>query len=267
MSRPTVIFATFLAPTLYKTYRHIVEYVEEATGIPTFLIRGESLDDFAYGSIDAGFICGLAYTHLSQQVPSPVELVAAPILKGERYQQSPLYFSDIVVRKDSPANALEDLYGCTWAYNEKTSHSGYNLVQYSLLEQGRSLEQFAQTIETGSHGQSLRLVLEGKADAAAIDSHMLDVILRNRPEIAAAVRIIGAFGPSTIPPVVVSTRLPRSLREKLREAFLTMHLDGPVAQRLDDGLIERFTDISDEQYHNIHAMYRKVQENVAGLLR
>lgn len=262
MSKPTVIFATFLAPTLYKTYQHIVEYVEEAIRIPTFLIRGESLDDFAYGSIDAGFICGLEYTHLSQQVPSPVELIAAPILKGERYRQSPRYFSDIVVRKNSPATVLEDLYGCTWAYNEKASHSGYNLVQYSLLEQGKSLEQFAQTIETGSHAQSLRLVLEGKADAAAIDSHMLDVILRNRPEVAEAVRIIGSFGPSTIPPVVASTRLPLPLREKIRDTFLTMHLDGSFAQRLDDGLIERFTAITDEHYHDIRTIHKKVQEKV-----
>ncbi|HEY7417886.1 MAG TPA: PhnD/SsuA/transferrin family substrate-binding protein [Ktedonobacteraceae bacterium] len=262
MSKPTVIFATFLAPALYKTYQHIVEYIEEALSIPTFLIPGESLDDFAYGSIDAGFICGLVYTRLSQQIPSPVELVAAPILKGERYQQSPLYFSDIVVRKDSPANMLADLYGCTWAYNEKASHSGYNLVQYSLLEQGKSLEQFAQTVETGSHAQSLRLILEGKADAAAIDSYMLDVILRNRPEIAEAVRIIGSFGPSTIPPVVASTRLPRPLRKKIRETFLTMHQDRLFAQRLDDGLIERFVPITDEHYHNIRTMHKKVQIEV-----
>ncbi len=265
MSRPTVIFATFLAPTLYKTYQNVVEYIEEVTGIPTFLLCSESLDDFAHGLIDAGFICGLAYVHLSRQIPLPVEVVAAPILKGDRYQQNPCYFSDIVVRQDSAIRRFEDLYGGTWAYNEKASHSGYNLIQYSLLEQNVSLEGFAQTIETGSHLQSLRPVLQGKADATAIDSHLLDVILRNRPEVAEAVRIIGSFGPSTIPPVVVSTSLPRELRREIQQALLTMHLNRFFSQRLDDGLIERFTHVTDEHYHDIRIMYSKVQENTSRL--
>src|SRR5436190_9495156 len=101
MSRQTLIFANFLAPALYKTYQSIIEYVERIIDIPTFLLNGESPDDFAEGFIDAGFICGLTYVHLARQAPSPVELVAAPILKGVRYQQRPWYFSDIVVRVDS----------------------------------------------------------------------------------------------------------------------------------------------------------------------
>jgi phosphonate transport system substrate-binding protein len=263
MSRQTLIFANFLAPELYETYQHIVEYVERTIEIPTFLLRGESPDDFVEGFIDAGFICGLTYVHLSRQVPSPVELIAAPILKGARYQQRPWYFSDIVVRNGSDIHTLADLRGRTWAYNEKVSHSGYNLVQYMLLEQEERLETFVKTVETGSHAQSLRLVVEGKVDAAAIDSHMLDMVLRNRPDVAQSVRVVASFGPSTIPPVVVSTRLPDAVKREIRQAFLTMHQDRVIAQQLDLGLIERFTSISDEHYQDIRAMLHKVQQNIA----
>jgi phosphonate transport system substrate-binding protein len=263
MSGQTLIFANFLAPALYKTYQYIVEYVERSIAIPTILLNGESPNDFAEGFIDAGFICGLTYVHLARQVPAPVELIAAPILKGTRYQQRPWYFSDIVVRADSDIRTLEDLRDRTWAYNEKPSHSGYNLVQYMLLEQGERLETFAKTIETGSHAQSLRMVVDGMVDAAAIDSHMLDMVLRNRPDVAQTVRIVDSFGPSTIPPVVVSTHVPDAVKSKLCEAFLTMHEDRVLAQQLDLGLIERFTPISDEHYHDIRAMYHKVQQSIA----
>lgn len=264
MSRQTLIFANFLAPALYKTYQSIVEYVERAIDIPTFLLHGESPNDFAEGFIDAGFICGLTYVQLAHQSPAPVELLAAPILKGTRYQQRPWYFSDIVVRADSAIRTLAELRGRTWAYNEKSSHSGYNLVQYMLLEQGERLETFAQTVETGSHAQSLRMVVEGQVDVAAVDSHMLDMVLRNRPDIARAVRILDSFGPSTIPPVVVSAQVPDAVKSRLREAFLTMHEDRILAQQLDLGLIERFAPISDAHYQDIRAMYQKVQQSIAG---
>ena len=68
--------------------------------------------------------------------PGELELLAAPVLDGPRYEQQPVYFSDVIVRADSPYHTLEDLAGETWAYNEESSHSGYNLVYASLLERG-----------------------------------------------------------------------------------------------------------------------------------
>ncbi len=171
MTAQTLIFANFLAPNLDKTYHHITEYIERCVGIPGILICGESFDDFSSGCIDGGFICGLAYVHLSRLHPCPVELIAAPLLLGERYQHAPRYFSDIVVRKEFMYTSLEDLRGCIWAYNEKASHSGYNLVYANLLERGlpAPTEYFKKMIKSGSHAQSIRLVMEGKADATAID--------------------------------------------------------------------------------------------------
>ncbi|MBO0781236.1 MAG: PhnD/SsuA/transferrin family substrate-binding protein, partial [Ktedonobacteraceae bacterium] len=179
----TIVFANFLAPALHKTYQYIMEYIRQRTGIPAFLVSGASEHDFLTGAIDGGFICGLAYTHLAQQQPNPVELAAAPILIGERYQHKPRYYSDVVVRQSSRFQNLDDLRGCTWTYNEVASHSGYTLVHSTLLERGypAPADYFGRSMESGSHAHSLRLVLDGLADAAAIDSHVLDVIASNSP--------------------------------------------------------------------------------------
>ncbi len=91
MKYQPLIFATFLSPVLYKTCLYITEYLEQLTGIPTFLLPGEDLEDFAAGAIDAGFISGLAYVHLASQQPVSIELAAIPVLQAQKthYQHTP----------------------------------------------------------------------------------------------------------------------------------------------------------------------------------
>ncbi len=93
-------------------------------------------------------------------------------------------------------------------------------------------------------------------------SHMLDFVFQNSPQIAAQLRTIGFFGPSTIPPFVVSTQLDADLKQKIKEALFVIHQDAFYAQRLHDGLIERFIPISDEDYNDIRAMYERVQADI-----
>ena len=77
----------------------------------TELVVGGSFDEFAEGQADVGFICGLPYVLLMRQEPPPVEVLAAPILEGERYGQRPIYFSDVIVRADSTLQTFADLRG------------------------------------------------------------------------------------------------------------------------------------------------------------
>jgi len=252
-------FATFLSPIMYSTYAHIARYVGERVGYQTLLTVGQSFDEFAENQVDVAFICGLPYVRMSSQDPCLVELLVAPVLMGERYLHKPVYFSDVIVRSDSPYTSFDDLGGCVWAYNERVSHSGCNLVCYSLLERGKSPDYFGKTVKSGSHMRSLEMVLEGEADATAIDSHLSD-ILRSRDEVLAGrLRVVDVLGPSSIPPVVVSRRLDNELKCRLREALITMHLDSCGAEELRKALIERFVAVEDEDYWNIREMLEKVE--------
>jgi phosphonate transport system substrate-binding protein len=252
-------FASYLSPNMYPTYEYIAYYVGEKVGRPATLTVGQSFAEFATGQVDVGFICGLPYVHLADSPTCSVELLAAPVLQGERYQRKPIYFSDVIVRSDSLYTSFDDLQGCVWAYNQKTSHSGCNLVCYSLLVQGKSPHYFGKKVETGSHLRSVQLVLEGQVDAAAIDSHMLDVFLSQHSDIATKLRIIDMLGPSGIPPVVAAKSLDNDLKCRLREALITMHLDPEAARGLHAGLIERFVVIADDDYEDIRTMFARVQ--------
>ena len=254
--QPFLHFATFLSPNLYTTHEYITNLIGEKLGHTTLLTVGDrhSLHGFAEGRTHIGFMCGLLYTYTVKENTAPIELVAAPILIGRRYQGKPIYFSDVIVRKDSPYTSFDDLQGCIWAYNELSSHSGWNIVRYSLLEQGKSPHYFGEIIKTGSHYRSLQAVLEGRADAAAIDSHMLDVSFLQDSTLATKLSIIARLGPSTIPPVVASKSLDSSLKASIRSILVDMHRDPRAAAELRKGAIARFVPIADEHYHDIRRM-------------
>jgi ABC-type phosphate/phosphonate transport system substrate-binding protein len=256
---PVLRFATYLAPSLYETYLYITYYVGARVGHPATLAVGQSISEFANAQVDVGFICGLPYVQMADAPACPVELLAAPILLGERYQNRPVYFSDVIVRKESAYLSLDDLQGCAWAYNQKMSHSGWNLVYYSLLERGKTLDYFGRLIETGSHRRSVSLVLEGQADATAIDSHVLDVFLARNRAGAAQLRVIDMLGPSSIPPIVIARTVEKALKHQVQQVLLTMHEDPLAAGILHAGAIDRFVRVSDEDYQDIREMRAKVE--------
>jgi len=255
----TIRFATFLAPHLFRTYEHIARYVGGKVGYPTDLTVGQSIKDFAAGRVDVGFLCGLPYVRLADSPASPVELLVAPVLQSERYSQKPVYFSDVIVRSDSPFCSFDDLGGCTWAYNQRTSHSGYNLVCASLLERGKTLHYFGRMIESGSHQRSFQLVLEGEVDATAIDSHVLDVALLQNEELGLRLRVVAVLGPTSIPPVVVAKSLDNDLKCRIREAMLTMHNDPDGARGLHEGRIDHFVAVRDGDYDDIRSIFARVR--------
>jgi len=250
-------FATFLSPVLYDTYESITRYVGDQLGVPTSLHIGQSLDEFATGQANIGFLCGLLYANMLQ--PRPVELLAAPVVQGDRYRSEPLYYSDVIVRRESPYNSFADLQGGRWAFNEEASHSGYNVVSYSLLIQGRTFDYFGSLLKTGSHLASLQAVLVGRADATAIDSHVLDVTFKQQPELQQQLRVVAMLGPSTIPPIVASTRLSANMRRDIQEILRTMHHDKRAAEGLHAGLIKRLVPVTDSHYDDVRCMHSKVQ--------
>jgi phosphonate transport system substrate-binding protein len=189
------------------------------------------------GEAHVGVMCGLQYIHARD-----VELLAAPVMRGTRYRNQPVYFSDVVVRPDSRARCLDDLRGCTWAINEPTSHSGCNVTRYALAARGETSAFFGRIVESGSHAQSIALLLDGAIDATAVDSTVLEAM---QPD----VRVIETFGPSPIPPIVVSRSVPRPIRDVLADALLATAL----------GPIERFVRVSDNDYDPIRHMAQVAQ--------
>jgi phosphonate transport system substrate-binding protein len=206
------------------------------------------------GAIQVGWICGLTYVDNTDRAHPSLELLAAPVMSDPRYQDQPLYYSDVVVRAESRWRSFDDLRGVTWAYNEPHSHSGYNITRYHLASQDERGPFFGRIVEAGSHENALAMLLAGQVDAAAIDSTVLDIERRRQPDLNARLRVIQALGPSPSPPWVVSRSVPLELVKAIRQTLLNMNAD-PLGQKLlAKARMARFAMVSDADYEPLRLM-------------
>jgi phosphonate transport system substrate-binding protein len=252
-------FATFLAPNMLPVYRFLATRIGDRLGRPIELTVGTSFDQFERAEADLGVICGLPYVWLADRRPRPVEPLAAPVLIGDRYGGRPVYYSDVIVRRESPITCLEELRGCSWAYNEPASHSGHTVTLYSLVRLGARPGFFGRVVEAGFHQQAIRLVHTGAVDAAAIDSQVLAIELRDHPQLADRLRVVDTFGPSTIQPVVAASRLPDWLKDQAQELLVELGDDPTARPVLDYGVIDHFAPVDDAAYDDIRAMLTVIQ--------
>jgi phosphonate transport system substrate-binding protein len=249
-----VRIATFLAPNMLPVYEFVVDAIGRELGCGAELIVGDAFEQFGNGEIDAGFICGLPYVQLARQTPAPVEVLVAPVIHGTRYAGLPIYFSDVIVHRDSPVRSFADLRGRSWAYNDSDSHSGYNLLRHHLLTIGETRGFFGRVVEAGFHQKAIRMVATGEVDAAAIDSQVLAIELRDHPALAGELRVIEALGPSTIQPMVAARHLSTDVKAAMRALLVRMGDDPIVRSELDKGFVERFVPVTDTDYDDIRRM-------------
>ncbi len=242
-------------------FEAVAHYIQEQTGSPFQVIdqipwkeRERRLDS---GLIDIAWICGFPYILRVDQPHPGIELLAAPVISGDRYQNQPIYFSDVVVHRDSRFRTFADLRGSSWAYNEPYSHSGYNVVRYHLASLAETGKYFGKVIESGAHLNSLQLIMRHEVDASAIDSIVLEIEFQRHPAIHSELRIIETLGPSPIPPLVLSRQLRLKTRRLLRDLLIQMNINPAGKSALVQAGLVRLAAVKDSDYDAIRNMYQK----------
>ncbi len=244
-------------------YQKIANYIGEKTGLSVEIVTGLSYDTINKmlkdGALVGGFVCGLPYVLLNEGKET-VTLSVAPVMKASRYGNKPIYYSDLIVRKDSPYKDLADLKGKRFAYNDELSNSGYNLPRAFFLEKKISKDFFGKITRTGSHEESIRAVANGEADFSFVDSLVLEYELHVKAKDAQAVRVIHSLGPAGVPPLVFTKKFDKNLAKKLTDAFANMHKDPEGRKILDFGLVQRFELVDDSNYQSIREKYMKAKK-------
>ena len=239
-------------------------YIENRVRVSTRYVTDVSWQErerlFDRGEIHVLWLCGLPYVHKADKERPAVELLAVPIPSGARYQDRPVYFSDVVVKHDQPFRTFFDLRGASWAYNEPRSHSGFNVVRAYLAEFGQGANFFGTVVESGAHSASLEMVRSGRVDGAAIDSTVLEWFMAMRDDLVDQIRVIDTIGPSPIPPWVISRRVPEALRRAIRALLLNLHTEPFGKAMLERARLKRFVAAEDDDYNSIRAMARKAEQ-------
>ena len=160
-----LLFASLMSENARTFCQQLTDYLSLAIEAPMRLLDDPwpATEAKLYrGEAQLGIVCGLQYVLAVDRGESPgVELLAAPVMAAPRYEERPVYFSDDVVRADNP-HARSPTAGSTWAYNERTSHSGYAVTRCALAERGEAGAFFGRLmLESGAHLQSLAWLLDG----------------------------------------------------------------------------------------------------------
>jgi ABC-type phosphate/phosphonate transport system substrate-binding protein len=176
----------------------------------------------------AVFMCGLP---ISRATPRPA-IVAAPVPSPAGYCGKPCYWTDLVVRADSPFETLEQTFGHRLSLTSPESQSGYAAPLHALMRSGSDGPLYREIIApTFTPIGSLMSVIERRAEVAPLDSYAFALLQRYAPDLTAQVRVVKSTEPTAIPALVASG----AASAGVIEAFLSA--DPAVLEPL---LLERF---------------------------
>jgi ABC-type phosphate/phosphonate transport system substrate-binding protein len=189
----------------------------------------------------AVFMCGLPFSRAN---PRP-ELVAAPVPSPPDFHGLPQYWSDMVVRRESTFQAIEDTFGSRIALTVPDSQSGCLAALYYFMHRADKFPLFQEVItpQVTPLG-AMSAVVDGAADVAPIDSYAYCLLQKYRWDLTSQLRIIGRTARTPIPPLVAS----RPGFETLQAAFLEAHRIATIAPLMADLLLQRFVRPDPDSY-------------------
>ena len=199
-----------------------------------------------------GYDVRIAYADQLQLVATPC--YSAPGCAGATYS------SFVVVRADSPYRALEDLRGTRCAINTPTSHSGTNILRSLIAPLHESGRFFASVRVSGAHTKSLRHIVAGDADVAAIDCVTYELLRRHRPSALAGTRILTHTEQVAAPPFVTHAESSPERVRALRDALSATLRDPLAAEARAAMLLEGFEPLDLTAYQRIADLDRLARE-------
>ena len=241
------------------SYKNILDYVSDEIGQGYELVMRDSYgkvnDLIRDGEVDLAFICSGAYADISGF--ADVELVAAPVIKGEAH-----YHSYIIVHPDSGIETFDELKNKTFTFVDPLSNSGRYYPLFLLQERNTTpSEFFSNSTYTYSHTSSIEMVASRDVDGAAVDSLVYDYLIGKNPEMEKQLKIINISPTYATPPFVTSGKLNDKTIKLIQEALTNMHQSQKGKEILDELAIDKFADIDDEAYDSIKAMMNQIKEN------
>lgn len=250
-----------ITPVLVEHYlevnQQLISYVGEKLGWPTDLVQRRSYKEISdlleKAEVDVAFVCGRPY--VLDRDRFGLELLVAPLVYEE-----PIYYSYVIVPRDSPVQRFDELRGKRYAFSDPLSNSGHLVPLYMLTRVGETPDRFFRRyIFTHSHSGSVEAVAVKFVDGASVDSYVYDYLAATNPRLTEKTRIIARSPPHGITPVVVRPGLDPGLKAEVRRVFLEMDRDPKGRDLLRQLMIRRFVTVPDSLFDSIRHMLRSVR--------
>jgi phosphonate transport system substrate-binding protein len=243
-------------------YRDFLRYIEEKIGVKVMYVDREGYAEInemlKNRQLEAAFVCSGPYADGHHQFG--LELLAAPQAYGKT-----VYYSYIIVAKDSPLRSFAELRGKRFAFTDPLSNTGKLVPTYMLARMRETPESyFKEFIYTKAHDRSIKAVAQGVVDGAAVDSLIWEFLNAANQEYVVNTRVIEKSPPYAIPPITVPRDLDPGLKAKLKQAVLNAHDDPRGREILKKMKIDKFVVIDDKAYDSVREMQTWIARQKAG---
>jgi ABC-type phosphate/phosphonate transport system substrate-binding protein len=125
--------------------------------------------------------------------------------------------SVLVVRKDDPANSLDDLEGATYGYINKSCSSSYFPPAIMLVSRGKRLDEFLKIEPTPAWQGQIDAVVARQVRATMVPED----VWKTTPKNAEETKIIDRYDDATPPVAVVREHLDENVSRLLLDALLS----------------------------------------------
>lgn len=242
----------------YAYYKQLLDYIGKKLDMKVTFVEKMTYSEvnalLKNGSIDVAFVCGGPYVQGHDEFG--MELLVAPMVEGKT-----VYYSYIIVGKNSGIEKFEELKGKTFAFADPLSNTG-KLVPTYMLQRLRETPQsfFSEYLYTYSHDNSIKAVAQGVVDGAAVDSLIWEYMNKKGCKYTKETKIIKISEPYGIPPVVVRPGISEDLKVKIKNTLLNMSYDKEGKHILEEMFIDRFVEIDDSNYDTIRKVKADLEE-------
>lgn len=210
-------------------YQPFKEHFEQVLGMPVELFFGTDfsamVEAMRFQNIEVSKFGPFAYILASERAN------AEAIVQGAQDRFAPTYQSYIIARADSGIESVEDLEGRNFGFVDPASASGYLFPRSHLLElleeagvTNDNIDQwFGNVLYTGGHDASVRAVISGDIEAAAVSDSQIIRMRAAEVEGIEDIIIVTETAPIPRSPEAVRGDLPETLKAAIAYAYLSFN--------------------------------------------
>jgi len=238
-------------------YEPLARYLSERMRVEiklNILPRYENiLSSFTSQKIDAAFLG--SFTYILAHARMGVEVIARPVgLDGIS-----TYYGLLFVRKDSDISSIREMKGKRFAFVDRYTTAGYLLPIAYFKKAGVNYGTYLkESYFAGTHEDAIYDVLDRKADIGAAKNTEFERLAATDARIRNDLLILARSPEVPENSLAVRNDLNASVKEKLREALLTMHEDPEGARILKNFGAQRFIETADSDFRPVFEYARAI---------
>jgi phosphonate transport system substrate-binding protein len=249
--RKTLLIGLIPEQNIFKQlerYQPLAGYLSRKTGTKVTLkiLRryGNIIDNFTSEGLDGAFFG--SFTYALAHAKLGVEVVARPVALDD----SSTYHGLIFVRKDSGIKTFRDMKRKRFAFVDKATTAGYLLPQEYFRKHGISNcgKYLKECYFTGTHEDAIDDVLNKKADIGAAKNTVFYRLAKQNPRIREELVVLTRSPDVPENGLALRKDIDESLRSRMKEALLNMHLDPEGKKVLEQFEARRFIETTNQDY-------------------